>query len=161
MPVICGFSKSMRWVVPCLAAFLSALFVIATASASELSINKSDKNLAIDGYDAVAYFTDSKATRGSSEHEVAWQDAHWYFSSAEHRKLFEADPSRYAPQFGGWCAAGVAKGEYFEVNPEVWTIVDGKLYLSYSRNIRDKWLEERSEKIAKAEHVWAERAKTN
>lgn len=161
MPIILGITKRTPLVALCLAAYLTTLVLTSTAGAAEPSINKNGDNLAINGYDTVAYFTKGTAARGSAEHEVEWQEARWHFASAEHRKLFEADPSRYAPQFGGWCAAGVAKGEYYEVDPEAWAIVDGKLYINYSRNVRGKWLETPSEQIAKAEEVWAERAKTN
>ena len=161
MPDILKYSKQTRWFLYCVATLLAVLVMIASARAAEPMINTTTDNLAINGYDTVAYFTDGKAKKGSSEHEVTWQDARWNFASAEHRELFEANPSRYAPQFGGWCAAGIANGEYYEVNAEAWHIVDGKLYLNYSRKVLDRWSENRAEKIAKANEVWAERAATN
>lgn len=152
-----------RRYLPGLALRVATLFVvplmITTAVASEPAINKSADNVAINGYDTVAYFTDGKAIKGSVQYEVVWQEARWHFASAEHRRLFEADPSRYAPQFGGWCAAGVAVGEYYEVDAETWTIVDGKLYLNYSRDVAAQWQHNRLEEIANAERAWAEKSK--
>ena len=88
-----------------------------------------DVPLAIKGYDPVAYFTDGKPTRGLPEIEYEWDEHRYRFSSAEHRELFKADPVRYAPQFGNFCAMALAKGEIVVANPENWLISDGKLYV--------------------------------
>jgi YHS domain-containing protein len=88
-------------------------------------------NVAIEGYDTVAYFTDGKATKGSEQYRYDWLGASWHFATEEHRKLFEADPIAYAPQFGGLCAEGVVFKEItVNIEPEVWEIIDGKLYLT-------------------------------
>lgn len=154
-------SPRLRGVLVGNSALLLASLMMATAGAGEPPLNKTDDNVAINGYDTVAYFTDGQATKGSAEHEALWQDARWRFASDDHRRLFAADPSRYAPQFGGWCAGGVAAGEFYAVDPETWTVVDGKLYLSFNRKARDRWENNRSENIAKAERVWAEHTKRN
>jgi hypothetical protein len=161
MPGILGLLGYVRGVPNLVVPLLVIPLIIAAAVAAEPKVNTTVDNVAINGYDTVAYFTEGKATKGSAELEAVWQDARWRFSNEEHRRLFEADPSRYAPQFGGWCASGVAAGEYYEVDAEAWAIVDNKLYLNYSRKARDKWLEDHPEKIAKAERIWAERAKNN
>jgi YHS domain-containing protein len=88
-----------------------------------------DRLLAIKGYDPVAYFIDGRPVRGRPEFEYEWDELRYYFSSAEHRELFKADPVRYAPQFGNYCAMALAKGELDEANPENWLISDGKLYI--------------------------------
>jgi YHS domain-containing protein len=85
--------------------------------------------LAIKGYDPVAYFADGKPTRGVPEFEYEWDGLRYRFSRAEHRKLFKADPVRYAPQFGNFCAMALSKGELVEADPENWLINDGKLYV--------------------------------
>jgi hypothetical protein len=85
--------------------------------------------LAIKGYDPVAYFTTGSPTRGLPEIEYEWDEHRYLFASAEHRELFEADPVRYAPQFGNFCAMALALGEIDEANPENWLISDGKLYI--------------------------------
>jgi hypothetical protein len=93
------------------------------------SIAAEEAALAIKGYDPVAYFTDGKPVRGLPEIEYEWDEYRWRFSSAEHRNLFKADPVRYAPQFGNYCAMALAKREIVVANPENWLISDGKLYV--------------------------------
>jgi hypothetical protein len=85
--------------------------------------------LAIKGYDPVAYFTDGKPMPGQPEFEYEWDEHRWRFSSAEHRELFKADPVRYAPQFGNFCAMALSMGQIVVANPENWLINDGKLYV--------------------------------
>ena len=113
-----------------------------------------DVPLAIKGYDPVAYFTDGRAVKGKPEFRQAWQNHTYQFASAAHRDQFAADPERYAPQFGGFCALGIAKGEKASVDPEAWTIVNGKLYLNYDTKFRDEWRADETAYIAKAEENW-------
>jgi hypothetical protein len=84
--------------------------------------------LAIRGYDPVAYFTVGQPTRGLPEIEYEWDEQRYRFASTEHRELFKADPVRYAPQFAGFCAVALARGEADEGNPEYWLISEGRLY---------------------------------
>jgi YHS domain-containing protein len=106
------------------------LFVGSPTLASEVNTGYFG-NVAIEGYDTVAYFTDGKATKGSDEYSYDWLGASWHFASEEHKKLFEADPIAYAPQFGGLCAEGMAYDEMtVNIEPEVWQIIDGKLYIT-------------------------------
>ena len=95
--------------------------------------------VAIRGYDTVAYFTEGRPVEGSEAFESEWQGATWRFASQEHLDLFEADPARYAPQYGGYCAYGVAGGYLVKIEPENWTILDGKLYLNYDDDVQAKW----------------------
>ncbi|NKF24033.1 YHS domain-containing (seleno)protein [Solimonas marina] len=111
-------------------------------------------HLAADGYDVVAYQTDDRAIKGKSEFRYAWHGANWQFASAEHLATFKADPQRYAPQYGGYCAYAVAKGDKVGIDPEAYSVVDGKLYLNYSKDIRGKWLERRDAYIEQADHNW-------
>lgn len=85
--------------------------------------------LAIKGYDPVAYFTLGKPTPGLPEIEYEWDEHRWRFASTEDRELFKADPARYAPQFGNYCAMALSKGEIVEADPKNWLISDGKLYV--------------------------------
>ena len=96
-------------------------------------------DLAVKGYDTVAYFTDGKPVKGSKKFTHAWKGAEWRFASAEHRDLFAADPEKYAPQYGGYCAWAVSQGSTAGIDPKAWKIVDGKLYLNYSSKIQKKW----------------------
>ena len=110
----------------------------------------------ISGYDPVAYFTDGKPVRGSGYH-VAVQDGVTYvFANAEHKKLFIANPNKYLPAYGGYCAYGVAVGKKFVADPEVWKVVDGTLYLNLDKGIQDKWHKDVPGYIKKADTNWVE-----
>lgn len=85
--------------------------------------------LAIKGYDPVAYFTIGKPAHGLPELEYEWDEQRYRFSRAEHREAFKTDPARYAPQFAGFCAVALTRGEVEEANPEYWLVSEGKLYL--------------------------------
>ena len=95
--------------------------------------------VAIRGYDTVAYFTEGEPVEGSEDFTTEWEGATWRFASQEHLDLFEADPEKYAPQYGGYCAYGVAKDSLVKIEPDLWTIVDGKLYLNYDDGVQEKW----------------------
>ena len=101
----------------------------ATFASASPSVAAEKVPLAIKGYDPVAYFTIGSPTRGLPEIEYEWDEHRYRFASAEHRELFKADPVRYAPQFGNFCAMALAQGELDEANPENWLISDGKLYI--------------------------------
>jgi YHS domain-containing protein len=110
----------------------------------------------ISGYDPVAYFTDGKPVRGSGYH-VAIQDGVTYvFANAEHKKLFIANPNKYLPAYGGYCAYGVSVGKKFVADPEVWKVVAGTLYLNLDKGIQDKWQKDVPGNIKKADKNWGE-----
>lgn len=112
-------------------------------------------HLAVMGYDVVAYFTDDAPTPGSDEHVVTWRGANWRFANADHRAAFESDPQAYAPQYGGYCAWGVAaKDDLFEIDPEAWKIVDNKLYLNFNKEVQGTWLEDIAGFIDAADNKW-------
>ncbi len=132
-----------------LAAGLAAVVTLASAGAAFAAepINTLEKGLfgykdsgtAIRGYDTVAYFTEGAPVDGSDEFTTEWQGATWRFASQEHLDLFEAEPGKYAPQYGGYCAYGVAKDSLVKIEPELWTIVDDKLYLNYDEGVQANW----------------------
>lgn len=95
--------------------------------------------VAVGGYDPVAYFTDGRPVRGTAQHSVMHQGYEYRFASAEHLAAFRADPSRYLPQYGGYCAWAVANGYTAPGNPQNWRIVDGRLYLNYNDEIQQRW----------------------
>ncbi len=112
-------------------------------------------NVAIMGYDPVAYFTMNDAVKGSEDHAVDWLGATWQFANAEHRQTFKADPIKYAPQYGGLCSLGVAYGEVTrEIDPEAWSIIKGKLYLNYSKGGAGDFVESGDKMIARADAKW-------
>lgn len=107
------------------------------------------------GYDVVAYFTDGKPTPGSERHEFVYGGVTWRFVSKEHRDTFAANPEKYAPQYGGFCAWGAANGKLFDVDPvNGWTIVDGKLYLNFNADLNKTFTTESVKFIPKADKNW-------
>lgn len=127
------------------------LFTAFPAAASEIFTNWGS---AIRGYDPVAYFTQGKPVKGSSDYEYEWKGATWRFSSAEHRDAFKANPEKYAPQYGGHCAWAVSQGYTASTVPEAWRIVDGKLYLNYSLGVKATWEQDVPGNIAKGDKNW-------
>ena len=118
--------------------------------------NASDGGVAIDGYDTVAYAKDGAPAKGTDIHAIEWQGARWQFANAENRNAFAEDPERFAPQFGGHCAMGIADGELNAADPETWTIVEGKLYLNYDNSTRAHFRANLEENIARARARWPE-----
>ena len=110
--------------------------------------------LAIGGTDPVAYFQQGRPVQGSSQFEYQWKGATWRFQSAANKELFVSNPEEYAPQYGGYCAYAVSRGYTAKTEPEAWKIVDGKLYLNYSLEVRDLWTQDISGNIIKADRNW-------
>jgi hypothetical protein len=137
-----------------LALFVS-LAAVTPVRADENKLIVVDANhVAIRGYDTVAYFTDGKAIKGSSEFVYVWGDARWQFSTAAHRNMFAADPDRYAPQYGGYCAGAMVSGVLTPADPQAWAIVDGKLYMIRNKALVDDWKAYESENIKQADESW-------
>jgi hypothetical protein len=113
-----------------------------------------EEGVALQGYDAVAYFLDGKPTRGSEAFSFKWQDATWRFASAEHQAMFAANPQKYAPQFGGYCAFAVSRGMIANIDPEHWAVVDDKLYLNNNGFAHGLWQRDQQESIAAGHLNW-------
>jgi YHS domain-containing protein len=115
-------------------------------------------NVAILGYDPVAYFTEGRATKGSREVSQTWLGTTWYFSNTKHRDAFASEPIRYAPQYGGFCALGTAFEEASaNIDPEAWRIVNGKLYLfSGKEGLEEDFDTAPADAIARADAKWPE-----
>jgi YHS domain-containing protein len=135
-------------------AILSALGLALPATAGGVVNASSFTGTAIEGYDPVAYFTEGRPVEGETGFSHDWMDATWYFASAENRDQFAADPDRYAPQYGGYCAWAVAHGYTAKIDPEAWTIVAGRLYLNYSKDVQAQWAEDIPGNIAKGDVNW-------
>jgi YHS domain-containing protein len=129
----------MRKLLAALAFAIGAL-VAAPAYAEQAPVHTGLlSRVAVGGYDPVAYFTDGRPVRGSAEFRVTHQGYEYRFASAEHLAAFRANPARYLPQYGGYCAWAVAQGYTAAGNPQNWRIVDGKLYLNYNAEIQTRW----------------------
>ena len=129
------------------------LFLLAAPLLAVDPVNTSH-GVAIDGYDVVAYHTTGKPTMGKRGLQQEWNGATWFFASAENRDLFAADPEKYAPQYGGYCAYAVSLGKTAGIDPKAFKVEGGKLYLNYSKKIQKKWEEDVEGNIAKAEEKW-------
>ena len=134
-----------------------ALFASVAAFAADPQVYSHKKKGAIKGADTVAYFSlegGADAVFGVPEYSHEWNDATWLFSSAENRDLFKANPEKYAPQYGGYCAFAVSHNFTKPTNPHAWKIVDGKLYLNLSKGVQKKWLKDVPGNIARADTNW-------
>jgi YHS domain-containing protein len=112
--------------------------------------------VAIRGTDTVAYFTEGKPIAGSDKYTSQWEGATWKFSSQKHLDLFTANPEKYAPQYGGYCAYGTAQGNLVKIEPENWTIIDDKLYLNFNDSVQKTWENDTAAYIKKADNVFEE-----
>jgi len=110
--------------------------------------------VAIDGTDPVSYFTEGKPVEGSRDITADWNGATWRFASAANRDMFLAEPEKFAPQYGGYCAWAVSQGYTASTEPEHWAIVDGKLYLNYSAGVQRDWQKDVPGFITKADTNW-------
>lgn len=118
------------------------------------SINLDYDGTAIEGHDPVAYFTQNTAVKGSNEFTTKHNGATYKFSSAENKAMFLSAPAKYAPQYGGYCAYAVSKGYTASVEPEQFSIVDGKLYLNYNARVQSIWKKDKASYISSADKNW-------
>ncbi len=112
------------------------------------------KGVAAGGYDPVAYFTEKTPVAGKSDIIHEHDGAIWRFASAANRDAFKAEPAKYAPQYGGYCAWAVSQGYTAKGDPRVWSVVDGKLYLNYDKGVQLNWEKDKSGHIKKADANW-------
>ena len=125
------------------------------AMAKTAPIDTSKKaGVALGGVDVVAYFTEKTSKPGKPEFKTHWKDVDWYFSSAENMQAFIAAPEKFAPQYGGYCAYAAAKGGVAAGDPQVWSVVDGKLYINLSDAVKKLWVQDIPGNIAKANKNW-------
>jgi hypothetical protein len=110
--------------------------------------------VALDGYDAVSYFTESKAAKGNEAYTVEWKDATWLFSSNANRQRFVASPEAFAPQYGGYCSNQMSLGNLSDIDVEIWRIIDDKLYLFGHDAGRVRWANETGQRILDADRHW-------
>lgn len=135
-------------------AVLTFITLTGTALAEKKYYQSSWGGVAVEGYDVVAYFTENKPVEGSKEFAHEWEGAKWYFASADNRDKFIKDPKKYAPQYGGYCAWAVSQGYTASTVPEAWKIVDGKLYLNYSKGVQARWEKDIPGFIKTADKNW-------
>ncbi len=130
----------------------SALFLSSLSLAS--AVNTGANDVAIHGYDPVAYFTNNKPVEGSAKYTATYDGAIYRFSSEKNRDLFKANAEHYAPQYGGFCAMGVALNKKLNVDPSAFYIEDNKLYLNLNKNVQKKWLQDVPGNLKTADRIW-------
>jgi len=122
--------------------------------AADIGMSVDENDLAIKGYDPVAYFTDQGPVQGNPQFSATYKNAIYHFASSDNRDQFKANPQAFAPQYGGYCAFGVAMGKKFETDPQAWKIEDGKLYLNLDKTVQQRWLEDTQGFIQDANTNW-------
>lgn len=140
-----------------IAKIASISFALALPVSQALAVDEHfvNNSAAVDGYDVVAYHTVGMPKKGSADYTSTYQGVMWHFESAENQAMFEAEPAKYAPAYGGWCAAGASKGKKVPTKGDLWAIVDGQLYLNSSPKAHNKlFLAKTEEVIRKGESNW-------
>ena len=144
----------MSRLVSLLPAALVLTFVVAATAAQPPVYTPAPGGAAVSSYDPVAYFTDGKPIEGRPDLTYQWEGVTWHFATPAHLEQFKADPAKYAPQFGGYCAWAVSQGYSAPADPQAWKIVDGRLYLNYNLDVKKTWEQDVPGNIAKGEGNW-------
>lgn len=147
-------SLSRRRAVSMLAALLALTGSAPVLAGSPPVSTGRFSNLALGGFDAVAYHLEGRPVEGSAAHAYRWQDATWRFASQANLDRFRAEPERYAPRYGGFCAWAAAKGYRAPGSPHHWRLVEGRLYVNYDAGVQTKWERDIPGHIRAADANW-------
>ena len=137
------------------------LYSTASVEAGDLINVAGVSGIALDGYDPVAFFTDGKPMHGDPAISATYNGATYLFASKDHKVRFLADPQKYVPQFGGYCAFGVSLGALFPVDINTWQIRNGKLYLNLNPSILEQFNQDFEGYVNKAEKKWPKLVEKN
>lgn len=118
------------------------------------ALNVDSQGRALRGYDVVAYFKNQQAVPGEATWLVSWQGVDWYFSNAENKAQFEANPDKYAPENGGYCTFGVVISKKFDIDPTVWLLHDKELYVFLSEEVKEKFLQDTVGNLNRVRSNW-------
>ncbi|MBL9134812.1 MAG: hypothetical protein JNK85_03040 [Verrucomicrobiales bacterium] len=132
-----------------------------TGSGAKILVNVDRDGRAIQGYDPVAYFTDSKPVKGESRFTARYEGATYQFSTADHQKLFESNPAQYAPAFGGYCGYAASIQRLSPISPEWFQIIEGRLVLQHNKKAFDRWNADAAGNLRKADMNWPALAEKN
>ena len=131
-----------------------AALLFSTAAFGGVDTETDENDVILAGHDAVAYFTESRPVPGKPEYTATYEGAIYRFASAENRDTFKADPARYAPAYGGYCALGTSFGKKFEVDGKAFKVVDGQLYVNKNLDVYKTWVKDVPGNIRKADGQW-------
>jgi hypothetical protein len=146
-------SARLSKLVPIVSAVALSVTLAATPG-QKAQVNQDSRGVALKGYDPVAYHDGTGPVEGRADQPYGWNGATWQFANATNRDKFISAPERYAPQFGGYCSWAVSRGYTADIDPQAWRIVDGKLYLNYSKRVQRQWEQDVPGNIAKAVANW-------
>jgi len=139
-------------------AFLIAMFTAIGARAQKFHgkyfNNLNNEGVILDGYDPVAFFTESKPVKGNPNFQYSYQDAIYYFASQQHLDMFKTDPEKFKPQYGGWCAYAVSLGRIAPIDVNTFSIVDGRLFIQHNQRAVNGWNKDVTGNIIKADKYW-------
>lgn len=152
-------TRSKRQMLALLATAAMAIALVPTSvlaydENSPAAINVDKAGVALRGYDPVSYFSGSAPKKGKASISVQHGGATYYFASTGNRDKFNSSPAKYAPQYGGFCAMGVALGKKLDVDPHAYRVVGDKLYLNVNKDVQKRWLDDVPGNIATAEKSW-------
>ena len=142
-------------VITVLSLIFSSIILVGCSKEIAKEINVAEGNLAIEGYDSVSYFKEKSPLKGKPEFKHVWKKATYNFSSQENLDSFKESPEKYAPQYGGYCAYAMSLDAVSPVDPKVFQVVEGKLYLQHNKKAQDLWVPEKKENITKADGFWS------
>ena len=139
-----------------MALLFSALLLTACTSLAQQPVYQNEAG-ALEGHDPVAYFTEGRPVKGDPNFSLQRDGTTWYFSSAKNLAMFQSDPEKYSPQYGGYCAQAMAHGLVVSSDPRAFTIRNDKLYMNYSLGVRESWLKDVDNNIQNADREWAKK----
>ena len=134
--------------------FLLLISVIPVFAQTKILVNVDRKGLALQGNDPVTFFTQNRPVKGLAQFESKYNGARYLFASAENKALFDANPAKYEPQFGGFCAYGVAQGHTAPIKIEAWQIVNGRLLMQYDLGVKKDFNKDQQGNLQKADKNW-------
>ncbi len=160
--IISGYRNAATNNIHVAARFCFALFLIlatlldgyAQKDPGKKFNNLNDMGVILDGYDAVAFFTDNKPVPGSAQYQYNYQDAIYYFASQDHQEKFKGNPEKYKPQFGAWCAYAVSLGRIAPIDVNTFSIVDGRLVIQHNDRAVKGWDKDVPGNLSKADKYW-------
>lgn len=137
-----------RYYLALLAALLFAFNTQAQAQPVTHSV------VGVQGYDLVSYHTGARPQRGNGNHVSTLDGVNYLFVSKKNKQAFDRNPEKYLPAYGGYCAFGASVGKKFIADPEIWEIVDNRLYLNLDNKIKGLWVKDIPGNIKKANSNW-------
>ncbi len=133
---------------------LFSILIPSLSIGQNVNFFSNNNGVAIKGFDPVAYFQENKAIEGGNTISYKWSGSIWKFTSEENLEKFKEQPEKFAPQYGGFCAYGASENHLSPTDPEAFTIVDSKLYLNYSKKVKELWIKNTEQRIQKANEYW-------